>query len=120
MIIDKCETYKPSAIPNLVFDDKKSCLEFEAALRDLLGNSGWRSEWKRVTKLVYSRNGYFNTVINMLKDPSYVSKFNDDVSPIISNLLWLSENAIEIITENGSVDSDNTYYPVLCFLASKY
>lgn len=69
---------------------------------------------------IYSQKGYFNTVINLLEDPSYVDRFNDNVSPIISNLLWLSENAIEIITENESVDSDNTYYPVLCFLASKY
>lgn len=120
MITDRYETYRPSAIPNLVFDDKKSCLEFEAALRDLLGNAGWRSEWKRVTKLIYSKSGYFNTVINLLEDPSYVAKFNNDVSPIISNLLWLSENAVEIITENESVDLDNTYYPVLCFLAYKY
>lgn len=116
----KYETYHPSLIPNLVFDDEKSCLEFEAALRDLLGNAKWRSEWKEVTKLIYTEGGRFNTVIELFEDPSFVANFNDDVSPIIDNLLCLSENAVEIITENESVDTGNTYYPVLCFLASKY
>lgn len=120
MIIDTDTTYRPTLIPNLIFDEKEYCEKFEQALDDMLKTGDWKKEWAEATKLIYTRGSYFHNVINLLEYPDFVSKFDEDISPNIYNLLYLSEYATGQILENENVDRDNTYYPVLCFLASKY
>lgn len=119
MLIRHYETYSPDLIQSLVFDNKDDCVAFEEALKDLL-EKDWKKEWKEATGLIYTQGGYFGTSIDLLADNNYISKFNDEVSPMISNVLYLSENSVEFIGETDSVDSNNTYYPVFCFLRFKY
>lgn len=120
MITETYTIYKPTLIPNLIFVRQTDCELFEQALNDMLKTTDWKSEWREATQLIYTQQGYFHTMHNLLEDPDFVAKFNDDVSPTISNLLYLSEYATDQILENENVDKDNTYYPVLCFLAFIY
>lgn len=120
MITSTHSMYQPSLIPSLIFYEKEKCEEFEQALNKLLETKDWKSEWRKVTKFQYTEPGYFDTEINLFDNPMYASKFREDNAPLINNLLSLSKNASDVNTGNKFIDFGNTYYPVLCFLASNY